>query len=357
MSNSVHQDKIYQKLATIRHPEIPAQNLVTLGMIPSISIEQEIVQVTLALPNLEVPVKQEIIRMIHESLSNLSEKYKIEIHPEEMTPEQKSIFFDFAKKARIIHQKSSKIGKVLAVMSGKGGVGKSSVAGLLASSLRRLGLQVGILDADITGPSIPMMFGIDQRPRQSQEGLFPIQSRTGIKLISINLLLPDKDQPVVWRGPMISKAIEQFWADIIWGNLDYLVVDLPPGTADAALTVMQSLPLDGIILVTSPQDLAGMVVRKAANMAKAIGIPLIGLIENMSHTICPHCGEIIDIFGTSKAESTARMIETTLLAHLPLDPQFAEKCDNGTIENHKSDILDRIADKITKSYAAANITS
>ena len=170
-------------------------------------------------------------------------------------------------------------------MSGKGGVGKSTIAGLLASSLRQRGFRVGVLDADITGPSIPMIFGAHLMPIAGTQGIVPVCSRTGIKLMSINLLLSDKDQPVVWRGPLIGRAIQQFWEEIEWGELDFLILDLPPGTADASLTVMQSFPLDGIVLVTSPQDLAGLVVRKAANMAKHLGIQLIGLVENMSHII------------------------------------------------------------------------
>ena len=166
--------------------------------------------------------------------------------------------------------------------------------------------------------------------------------------MSINLLLPERDQPVVWRGPLISKAIEQFWGDIVWGDLDYLIVDLPPGTADAALTVMQSLPLDGIVLVTSPQDLAGMIVRKAANMAKTLNIPLIGLVENMSHMVCPECGAHIDIFGASKAENTARMIDTIMLGHIPIDPQLAVLCDKGAIEDYSSETFEEIAEKVIR---------
>ena len=250
------------------------------------------------------------------------------------------------KEAQIPSNPLGHVGKVLAVMSGKGGVGKSSIAALLASAIQRRGFQVGVLDADITGPSIPMMFGANQRPMPGSHGILPVDSRTGIKLMSINLLLPDKDQPIVWRGPLIGRAIQQFWSEIEWGDLDFLVVDLPPGTADASLTVMQSLPLDGIVLVTSPQDLAGMGVRKAANMARGMEIPIIGLVENMSYIVCPNCGERIFHFGKSQSESTAHMIGTQILGNLPLDTLLAVLCDCGTIEDYRNEEIERITDKI-----------
>lgn len=250
------------------------------------------------------------------------------------------------KETQILSNPLGHVDKVLAVMSGKGGVGKSSIAALLASAIQRRGFQVGVLDADITGPSIPMMFGAYQMPKAGSHGILPINSRTGIELISINLLLPDKDQPVVWRGPLIGRAIQQFWSEIEWGNLDFLIVDLPPGTADASLTVMQSLPLDGVVLVTSPQDLAGMVVRKAANMAKGMEIPLIGLVENMSYIICPKCGEQIFQFGKGFSESTAQMIGIPVLGHLPLDTLVSVLCDCGTIEDYRNNEFERITDQI-----------
>lgn len=251
-----------------------------------------------------------------------------------------------SKETQIISNPLGHVDKVLAVMSGKGGVGKSSIAALLASSIQRRGFQVGVLDADITGPSIPMMFGAYQMPRAGSHGILPTNSRTGIELMSINLLLPDKDQPVVWRGPLIGRAIQQFWSEIEWGNLDFLIVDLPPGTADASLTVMQSLPLDGVVLVTSPQDLAGMVVRKAANMAKGMEIPIIGLIENMSYIICPNCGEQIFQFGKGFSESTAQIIGIPILGHLPLDTLVSVLCDCGTIEDYRNNELEKITDQI-----------
>ena len=348
MSSKITESKVYQILTTIKHPEIQERNLVELGMIPDITIEGQSVLVALALPTMDVPIKQDLIDLVQKAVTTMEGKPKVKVNPVKMDADQRTRFMSFASEAQSPSQPVGKVGKVLAVMSGKGGVGKSSVAGLLASALRRKNLDVGVLDADITGPSIPMVFGAHQRPVSCQEGILPVESPTGIKIMSINLLLPERDQPVVWRGPLISKAIEQFWGDIVWGDLDYLIVDLPPGTADAALTVMQSLPLDGIVLVTSPQDLAGMIVRKAANMAKTLNIPLIGLVENMSHMVCPECGAHIDIFGASKAENTARMIDTIMLGHIPIDPQLAVLCDKGAIEDYSSETFEEIAEKVIR---------
>jgi Mrp family chromosome partitioning ATPase len=238
------------------------------------------------------------------------------------------------------------ISHVVAVMSGKGGVGKSTVACLLAAALQRRGFLVGILDADITGPSIPKMFGVHNLPPGIDSGILPAETETDIKIMSINLLLPKKDQPVVWRGPLIGRAIQQFWSDIKWGDLDFLIIDLPPGTADAALTVMQSLPLDGIVLITSPQDLAGMVVRKAGNMAIHLRIPIIGLVENMSYTFCPKCGELINLFGISQAERTAQMLGSQMLGRMPLDTQLSVMCDQGAIENYRNIEFEGVTDRV-----------
>ena len=218
-------------------------------------------------------------------------------------------------------------------MSGKGGVGKSLVTGLLAVALRRSGYQVGVLDADITGPSIPKMFFPNgARPGSSPLAILPAETRTGIRVMSINLLLESEDQAVIWRGPLISGAIRQFWTEVLWGDLDYLVVDLPPGTSDASLTVLQSLPMSGVVLVTSPQDLAGMVVRKAAHMVGQVGVPLLGLVENMSYFVCPDTGKQHEIFGPSQAEEMAEQLGLSFLGRLPVDPKVATLCDTGQIE-------------------------
>ena len=231
----------------------------------------------------------------------------------------------------------NKVKHVIAIMSGKGGVGKSLVSSLTAIALRRAGYEVGILDADITGPSIPRMFGITQKPTADELGLIPVKSKSGIAVMSINLLLPDEDEAVVWRGPLIAGAIRQFWEEVRWGDLDYLIVDLPPGTADAPLTVLQSLPVSGIIIVSTPQELTSMVVRKAINMAQHMNKPIIGVVENMSYLYIPEINKKIELFGKSRGEEMAKAAKAPLLGTLPIDPQLAALCDRGNIEQYHSD--------------------
>jgi Mrp family chromosome partitioning ATPase len=222
-------------------------------------------------------------------------------------------------------------------MSGKGGVGKSVVAALLAVTLNRQGYQVGILDADITGPSIPMMFGLKARPMSSESALMPVGTRSGIEVMSLNLLLPHEDDAVIWRGPLLAKAITQFWQDVVWGKVDYLIVDLPPGTADIPLTVMQTLSLSGVVIIFTPQDLAAMVVRKAVHMAQNMSVPIIGVVENMSYLLLPETGERIDIFGQSRGEEMSQEAGAPLLGQLPIDPELARLCDSGEIERYNSE--------------------
>lgn len=236
----------------------------------------------------------------------------------------------------------SSIRHVVAVMSGKGGVGKSTVTALIASALAKKLHRVGVLDADITGPSIPKLFGIKDRPEGTSLGLIPPKSLLGISIMSLNLLLPNEDDPVVWRGPLIGGAVKQFWTDVVWGDLDYLIVDLPPGTGDAPLTVLQSLPLDGIILVSSPQELAVMVVKKAIRMAEMLDVPILGVAENMSYLNCPHCGDKIELFGPSHVRAAAQAENLKFLGALPVDPQLAELGDQGEIEKYPVDFLDGI---------------
>ena len=230
---------------------------------------------------------------------------------------------------------------VIAVMSGKGGVGKSSVTALLAAGAAREGYNVGVLDADITGPSIPKMFGVNAGSFTGTNGFNPRQTARGIKIMSLNLLLPNEDDPVIWRGPLIGATVKQFWADVQWGELDYLFIDLPPGTADAPLTVMQSIPLDGVVVVSTPQDLTAMVVKKALKMAQALKVPVLGLVENMSGLTCPHCLKEIAVFGESKGQEMADLLGVPLIATLPLDKRLADCCDTGRVEEYESLLFSR----------------
>ncbi|MDO4621189.1 MAG: Mrp/NBP35 family ATP-binding protein [Lachnospiraceae bacterium] len=239
--------------------------------------------------------------------------------------------------------KGAHIKKVIGVVSGKGGVGKSMVTSLLAVAAAKAGKKAGILDADITGPSIPRIFGIEgTQIIGSEDGLIPATTRTGLNAMSINLLLPDSDAPVIWRGPVIAGAVKQFWTDVIWGDLDYLFVDMPPGTGDVPLTVFQSLPVDGIVIVTSPQDLVSMIVGKAVRMAQQMNIPVLGLVENMSYLECPDCGKKIHIFGEGGAAEVARKYDIEHVAQLPIIPELASLCDAGNIEDAPDNVTDRV---------------
>lgn len=234
----------------------------------------------------------------------------------------------------------SSVKHVVGVVSGKGGVGKSLVTSMLAVLMQREGYRVGILDADITGPSIPKSFGIKGGIDGDERGMFPPKSRTGIEIMSVNLLLNDETQPVVWRGPVIAGTVKQFWSETVWDDLDYLFVDCPPGTGDVPLTVFQSIPLDGIVIVSSPQELVSMIVEKAANMAKLMNIPVLGLVENMSYVKCPDCGKEIKVFGDSHIEEIAGKFDYTLLGKIPLDQKLAKLVDRGMIELMENDYLD-----------------
>ncbi|MBQ7486782.1 MAG: Mrp/NBP35 family ATP-binding protein [Clostridia bacterium] len=234
--------------------------------------------------------------------------------------------------AQQVKKDPPKVKKVIGVISGKGGVGKSLVSGELAVMLRRLGLSVGIMDADITGPSIPHMFGVREKAMGTDTQLFPVRTTNDIEMMSINLMLETDDTPVIWRGPVIAGVVTQFWEDVAWGELDCMVIDMPPGTGDVPLTVFQSIPLDGVVIVTTPQDLVGMIVRKAVNMAKMMNIPVLGLVENMSYAICPDCGKHIEIFGKSGIDELAAQFSIPVLAKLPIDPTAASLCDEGKIE-------------------------
>lgn len=237
----------------------------------------------------------------------------------------------------------SSIKKVIAVVSGKGGVGKSTVTASLAAAMAKRGRKVAVLDADITGPSIPTAFGVHQRATGSDEGIDPAVTPGGIKLMSLNLLAANETDPVIWRGPVIAGVVTQFWTDVVWGDVDYMFVDMPPGTGDVPLTVFQSLPVDGIIVVTSPQDLVSMIVSKAVNMAKMMSIPLLGVIENYSYYQCPDCGAKHAIFGESRLDEVARELALPILARLPIDPTVAAAFDAGKMEAVSPNYLEEVA--------------
>ncbi len=240
----------------------------------------------------------------------------------------------------------SEVKKVIAIVSGKGGVGKSLVTGLLSVLSQRSGFQTAVLDADITGPSAPKMFGIHQRAKGSDEGLYPVETKTGIRVMSLNLLTANETDPVVWRGPVIAGTVKQFWTDVIWGDVDYMFIDMPPGTGDVPLTVFQSIPVDGIIVVTSPQELVGMIVEKALNMAKLMNIPVLGLVENMSYVTCPDCGKEIEVYGKSRIHAVAKEKQLPVLGQIPFDPKLSSACDAGLIELFEGDWLSKAQDML-----------
>ena len=241
---------------------------------------------------------------------------------------------------------ASSVKKVIGIVSGKGGVGKSMVTSLLAVTFQRRGKHAAILDADITGPSIPKAFGVKEKAMGTELGLLPAATKTGIDLMSINLLLEHDDDPVVWRGPIIAGTVTQFWSDVIWKDVDFMFVDMPPGTGDVPLTVFQSLPVDGIVIVTSPQELVSMIVGKAVNMAKMMNIPILGIVENMSYFECPDCGKRHPVFGESHVEEVAAQYGVKVLGRLPIDPALSKACDSGVVELFEGDWLDSAADQI-----------
>jgi len=312
-------EQIEQALIEVLVPGV-GRSIVQLNMIRGIEAIDNMVKITLADTALSQGSQDWVRTKTKAVVEGLPEVNKVEVEFIERKPTE-----------------LNQIKHVIAVMSGKGGVGKSLIASLMAVALNRQGNEVGILDADLTGPSIPKMFGISTRPGGSDTGILPVLSRSGIEIISINLLLPQEDDAVIWRGPLISKAITQFWEEVVWGRLDYLVVDLPPGTADASLTVMQTIPISGVIIVFTPQDLTAMVVRKAVNMVQKMDKAILGVVENMSYLYIPEIDKRIELFGKSRAEDMAQVAGAPFLGQLPIDPELARLCDEGTIESYNSD--------------------
>ena len=244
----------------------------------------------------------------------------------------------------------SNVRHVIGVVSGKGGVGKSMVTATLANRMAEKGFRVGILDADITGPSIPKMYGLHGPAVADDNGIIPVVTENGIKVMSLNLLVPNEEDPVIWRGPVIANMVKQFWSDVIWGELDFLFVDMPPGTGDVPLTVFQSLPVEGIVIVSSPQDLVRMIVTKAFNMAKAMKIPVLGIVENYSYLVCPDCGKKISVFGESHIDEIAASLDTTVLGKMPIDPAVASLADDGKFSGQKDTHLDLAVETLYKLY-------
>jgi Mrp family chromosome partitioning ATPase/metal-sulfur cluster biosynthetic enzyme len=314
-------EQVREALSQVMDPEL-GRSIVDLQMVRDLVVDDDQVSFTLALTTMACPLQDKMVADAKAAIARLNGDLTVKIRRTEMTQEEKQ---------QLLGQTSGEQEKPIAERMNNG---KSSVAAQLAVALRRQGKQVGVLDADITGPSIPKMFGLNQQPTTSPLGILPPETKTGIKVMSINLLLQSEDQAVIWRGPLIAGAIRQFWSEVFWRDLDILVIDLPPGTSDASLTVMQSIPLSGVLMVTSPQDLAGMVVRKAAQMAVQLNIPILGLVENMSYVLCPKCGERIDVFGRSQALETAIEIGVPLLGRLPIDSDFSGLCDAGSVEDY-----------------------
>ena len=325
-------EKIEQSLEEVLVPGV-MRNVVKLNLVREIVISDQKVDITLASTALNPSAQDWLKSKVSDTIGQLPGVNQANVNFVQATPKE-----------------INAVDHVIAVMSGKGGVGKSLVSALLGIALVRLGKEVGILDADVTGPSIPKMFGLSGvRPGGSDSGILPVSSKMGINIMSINLLLEHEDDAVIWRGPIISKVIQQFWEDALWGKLDYLIVDLPPGTADAPLTVMQTLPLSGVVIVLSPQELAAMVVKKAVRMAKQMNVPILGVVENMSYLTLPDSGKRLELFGKSKGKEMAEIAGAPLLAQIPIDPELARLCDEGKIERYSSEVFDSLSQNFIKA--------
>lgn len=305
------------------------RNLLQMNLVRKIGVEDSKVNISLSSTAISAQSQDWLKNKVSETIKCIPEIHEVNL--------------DFVEgKATEINQ----IKQIIAVMSGKGGVGKSLMAGLLATSLALEGNEVGILDADITGPSIPKMFGLSEHPGGDNGGILPVLSKTGIEIMSMNLLLPNENDAVIWRGPLMAKTVMQFWEEVLWGKLDYLIIDVPPGTGDIPLTLMQTIPLSGVINVFTPQDLTGMIVMKAINMARKMNVRILGIIENMSYLLIPETGQKMEVFGRSKGKEMAEKAETSLLGKLPIDPELARLCDQGKIEQYRSDFLSSITSNL-----------
>lgn len=332
-------EQVIESLKTVAVPTT-GRNIVGMNLVRDVSVSDGKIDIVLASTGLTPGAQDWVKNRAEEVVKNLSYAGEVNVK-----------YTDF--KAKELNE----INHVLAVMSGKGGVGKSLVSSLVAIALRRQGHEVGILDGDITGPSIPKMFGLKAQPSGNEGGFLPVTSKSGIEVMSINLLLPSEDDAVIWRGPLIGRVITQFWEEVLWGKLDYLIVDLPPGTADAPLTVLQQLPIAKIIIVFTPQDLTTMIVKKAVKMARQMEKPILGVIENMSYFYVREIDKKIAIFGKSRGEEMARAAAAPLLGRLPIDPELASLCDEGNIERYHSELMAGLGDSITQSVKSVTVQS
>lgn len=361
----VDKNLVLDQLKGVLDPEI-GRNIVDLNMVRDISVDDGHVTVKIALTVAHCPLAKTLQTDVESAVRKLAYVKSVKVETTTMTRHELEEL-----KVKLQHaapsaspRDSGKVGPgierlgkrgircIIAIVSGKGGVGKSFVTSALASELKRRGYEVGVLDADLTGPSLAKVLGVAGKPRKDPKGgIIPIRTESGIKVMSINLVLDDPSMPVIWRGPIVNSVIRQLYWDVDWGDLHYLLVDLPPGTSDAPLTVFQSLPLDGVVVVSSPQDLASMIVSKAVNMAKKMNAPILGLVENMSDLKCPHCGETIKIFGESKGEELSLSLELPFLGKISIDPAIAQLSDRGRIEEYSNPTISVIVDELRKRVA------
>jgi len=360
----IDKNSVVNSLRGVLDPEIGI-SIVDLNMVRNVSIEGSHVKVTIALTVAHCPLAKTLQTDVEKALKKSDEIKSVTVETTAMSKtELNDLRTSLQSRAAqpppgqgngsgggpgpgIDRLGKRELRNIIAIASGKGGVGKSFVTSMLAVQLRRLGYEVGVLDADLTGPSIAKVFGLSERPSKSPSGrITPIKTRTGIKVMSINLVLDDPEMPVIWRGPIVNSVIRQLYWDVDWGSLHYLLIDLPPGTSDAPLTVLQSLPLDGVIIVSSPQELASLIVTKAVNMVKKMNAQLLGLVENMSYLACPHCGEAIKVFGEPQGERLAKQLSVNFLGSIPLDPVIARLSDHGQIEDYSAPVIQTLADEL-----------
>jgi Mrp family chromosome partitioning ATPase len=357
-------EKVMEALRDVNDPEIGV-SIVNLGMVRSLDVQGSTVKVNIALTVPDCPLSGKIKDDVTKAVYSVQGVKDVSVVLSAMTNEERENVFQrlgnnspaersgvqqntISSQHGIGRLPKGNIGQIIAIASGKGGVGKSFVTAMLAVELRRRGFSVGILDADLTGSSIARIFGVKDSPKRAQFGIAPPASRTGIRLVSMDLLMDRDDAALIWRGPMINSAIRQLYTDLEWGTLDYLLVDLPPGTSDAPLTVFQSLPLDAVLIVSSPQNLAVTIVAKAINMAGIMKVPILGLIENMSYVTCPDCGRRIELFGRSKGQEASAAAKIEFLGSIAVDPLVSRLCDEGRIEEYKSAEFGSVAERVVE---------